>query len=112
MADNGFNGTQFTFGGTTYAPLRSVNFATAAAKVDVSGSTSATKQYQTGTADTTLSVTVVGTISATVGTSGVAIAAWFDGNSDTIADAVLVSNAQAGSVDGEILTTLEFAPTT
>ncbi|KKL59742.1 hypothetical protein LCGC14_2212290 [marine sediment metagenome] len=112
MADNGFNGSVFTFPttGTKLNPLRSVNHAIVAAKVDVSGSTSATKLYRTGLPDPTMSITIVGTNASAIGTTGEAKVVWQDATNDTVDPAVLVSNSAAGSQDGEILSTLEFAP--
>ncbi len=117
MADDSFNGASITFASASIGPLRSISFSEAGAKADVTDSDDAAKAYAVGIPDATVTVEVVGGVTASVGDLGTLTVAWVDigsSTSGTITDATIVSIATQGSMDGEITSTVEFctaAPT-
>ena len=112
MADNGFNGTTISIGGSDQADLRDLNVSCDSAQVPVSGSAATSKKYEAGIPDYTITYTVVGITSLSNGDEGAAVVAWNDGGSfGSLTNCVVVNVADAGSEDGEILTNITVKET-
>lgn len=114
MADDGFNGSTVTFNGAGQTPLRSITFDCGGAMADVSGAGDSQKTYVAGLDDPKVTFVVCGATAlsrgGTGGTAGLVIA-WNDGDSDgTLTAAIISSVSVAGSMDGEILSTIEVVP--
>lgn len=112
MANNGFNGTTFSFDGGDQTPLVDARVNESGAKVRVSGSADSRHTYEAGLPDEEITFTVVGVNSTGVGDKGNIVVSWFDGSTDTINNCVCVGNNRGGSLDGELTSQLSFAPST
>ena len=110
MANDGFNGSTINFASSSLAPLRSIDLSSTAAKVKLSGSSDVRHTYTGGLPDETISCEIVGTFNTAVNTTNALTVNWFDGQNDNMGNAVLIKNQRKGSIDGEITTSLEFAP--
>ncbi|NQT41288.1 MAG: hypothetical protein HQ581_27620 [Planctomycetes bacterium] len=120
MADlgDGFNGATLTWdpAGAGVAdeigPLTNISEDITGAEVDVSGSPDATKNYEAGIADYTVSCDVKGCPAVvTIGAEGDAVTvAWpDDGTEGTLADACFCSSISvSGRLDGPIESSLSF----
>lgn len=117
MADDGFNGATLLNGTVSLGPLRSIQTNEVGAPVDVTGSGDAAKSFAVGIPELTTTFVIVGGTTLSVGDAVVLNVAWNDIGSatdGTHATGSVMSVAMAGSVDSEILTTLEVknaAPT-
>lgn len=117
MADDTFNGASLTFATVSAGSIRSINTNQVGAKADVTGSGDSEKSYGVGIPDLTVTVEIVGGTDIAVGDKGTVAIDWGDIGGSTLGsltDGQVVSVATTGSMDGEILTTIEFcqaAPT-
>lgn len=115
MADNGFNGTTFTFGGTVIDRLRSLSYSDSANEVDVTSLDNTAHTYVTGIPDVELSVECVGfsVMGINRGDTGTIQIDWNDGSQDVSTIAYLCTSREtSGDLDGEITTSVTFKPTT
>lgn len=111
MADDGFNGSTISFGAGGQTPLRSITFDNGGAMVDVSGAGDSQKTYVCGLDDIKTTYVIVGSTTLARGSTGAVVVAWNDGDDDgSITSAVISSVSVSGSMDGEILTTIECVP--
>lgn len=110
MANDGFNGSTINFNSIVLAPLRSIDNSTSAAKVKVSGAGDTKHTYVGGLPDDTITCEIVGTCNQAVGTVNALTINWFDATNTNCGNAVVIKNQAKGSMDGEITTSLEFAP--
>lgn len=113
MADDSFNGATLTLATVAVGPIRSINYSDVGAKANVTDSSDTENVYAVGIREVTVSVEVVGGVTVAPGDKGALAVAWGDIGSytgGTIASAVVVSVSTSGSMNGEILTTVEFCP--
>jgi len=106
-----FNGSTLTFDSASVGRLRSLDFSSSGAKVDVTDSADSEKKYEAGIPDLSLTAEVVGGTSLSIGDSGALVVAWTDtGSLGSITSAVVTDISVSGSMDGEILSTVTFVP--
>ena len=118
--NDGFNGSTISFDITgagdaaLFGGLRSLEFSESAPKVNVTGSEDSKTTYRTGVPDPQIVATWVGglpAVNAEVGDQGALVVGWEDGASDgTISPVIIVDRGTSGSMDGEITSTMTFAP--
>lgn len=115
MANDGFNGATITFPTNIFGGLRSLEFSESAPKVNVTGSGDSETTYRTGIQDPQLVATFVGGLPASgadIGTQAVLTIVWPDTTADgTQTLAIVVDRGTSGSMDGEMTSTITFAPT-
>ncbi len=117
MADDGFNGATLLNGTVSLGPLRSIQSNEVAAAVDVSGSGDSEKAFANGLPDKTTTFVIVGGTTLSIGDAVALNVAWNDigtSTDGTIAAGSVFNVGMSGSVDSEILTTIEVkkaAPT-
>lgn len=109
MANEGFNGTTFSFGGNL-TPLVDCRMNESAAKVRITGSADSRHLYIAGLPDEEMTCTVVGVSTVAVGDTGTITITWFDGQTDTITNCECFGNNRGGALDGELTSQLTFAP--
>ena len=103
MADDGFNGSTISFYSGNQIPLIDLDYSEGGAEVDVTGCADARKTYEAGIPDETVTYTIVGTSSNTVGDEGAIAIVWNDGATDnTGANAVITNVTTSGGIDGPI----------
>ena len=110
MADDGFNGATLLNGTVSLGPLRSIQSNEVTAAVAVSGSGDAEKSFANGLPEKTTTFVIVGGTTLSVKDAVALNVAWNDIGSatdGTIAVGTVMSIGMAGSVDSEILTTIE-----
>jgi len=113
MADDGFNASTISFAGTPLTPLRDIRFSEAGGKADVTGCADSIKTYEGGIPDVSVSITIVGGTTIGKNDKGAIVTAWNDGGTGgAIAAAIVDSVETSGSMDGEILSTITFVPST
>lgn len=110
MADDGFKGTTFSFGGTTQGDLTDASYSQQADWVDLTDASDSVKAGVAAAVEKSFSVSVTGVSAITVGATGAASIAWNDGStSGSTSDTYqCVSNNASGSVGGKIASTLGF----
>jgi len=117
--NDGFNGSTLSFSpiagdAAVFGGLRSLEFSESAPKVNVTGSADTETTYRTGVPDPQLVATFVGGLPATqctIGMQGALVTTWEDGTlNPPIANAIVVDRGTSGSMDGEITSTVTFAP--
>jgi len=110
MANEGFNSSTFTFNGAR-SPLESIAYSDSAAEIAVTGSTDATHVYVAGKSNPAITVELVGASTETVGSTGTAVVTWFDGNTHTLTNSVVISVDESGSLDDKLTTSIGIRPT-
>ena len=110
MADAGFNGSTISIGGSAQTPLRSIDYDDPDNAVDLTGAGDAGHAYVNGLPDITTTFELVGRTTVAKGDTGSVSIAWYDGQSDTIASAVVTGVTSSGSLDSEILSTITLRP--
>ena len=112
---NQFNGAAVTFPTTSNSigSLRGISYDETAAEVDVTASDSTSQTFVAGIKQAELSLDLVGgstLATASTGTEGQLDITWKDtGTIGSLTKAVLTGISVAGSMDGEITSTLMFA---
>jgi hypothetical protein len=110
MANKGFNGTTVTFNGSGITGIVSVD-ASHEGEVDVTASGDAAHFFEAGIPAKSTKVEIIGNTTIAKGDTGALVVAWFDGGSlGSITSATVVSVGPTGQLDGNTLTTIEFAP--
>jgi hypothetical protein len=113
MADKGFNKSTVQFGAESLGPLRSINFEETCPQADVTGAGDASGTIVAGIPVPGVTVTIVGKLPATVlGAAKAALTvAWNDGgNVGSLGNVQVVRRSTSGQMNGEILSTVVFAP--
>jgi hypothetical protein len=120
MADKGFNGSTIVFDITgagdaaVFGGLRGLEFSESAPKVNVTGAGDSETTYRTGVADPQLVATFVGGLpaaNADTGDQGSLVITWEDDTTDgSITNAIIVDRSTGGSMDGEMTSSMTFAP--
>jgi hypothetical protein len=115
MANDGFNGATITFPTNIFGGLRGIEFSESGPKVNVTGSIDTETTYRSGIADPQLVATFVGGLpssGADIGTQAELAITWPDGTSDgSMTLAIIVDRSTGGSMDGEMTSSITFAPT-
>ena len=111
MANDGFNGTTISFGGSGQTPLLDVDHSEGAAKIQLSGSTSAMHEYIAGLPDHAVTFNAVGFADVSTGDTGAVVINWFSGDTETFTKMVVLDVNKSGSLDDKIGTAITLAPT-
>lgn len=111
MANDGFDGTYVAHGETTInGKLRSVDYQQNANPVDVTGSTSTRHEVVPGITSHTITFEEVGVTALAIGDKATFTITWFDGSTDTLLNMLVTNVGRAGSLDAEILSSVELQP--
>jgi len=111
MANDGFNGTTISFDAGPQTPLLDVDHGEAAAKIQISGSTSAMHEYIAGLPDHAITFNAVGFSDLSTGDTGAVVINWFSGDTETFTKMVVLDVNKNGSLDDKIGTAITVAPT-
>lgn len=110
MANDAFNGTTITFGGTAIDKVRSIDFTDEANEVDTTSLDDSTHAFVAGIKSLECNVEVLGNPALSEGDTGAIVLTWFNGDSDSIGSGICTSVSKSGTLDGEIATTYAFKP--
>ena len=111
MADK-TNGTTLAFPDPTAVnKLRDIGFTKNGARVDTTDLADTLTQFEIGTSEVNINVTVVGTTTLDVGDEGTGTITWTDATEDAITNAVVSDFETSGSLNSEILTTITLTNT-
>ena len=105
-----FRGTTVSFGGTI-ARLRSARVSQSGSEIDITNSLSADSEFESGFATSEVSITVIGSVVLSVGSTGALTITWTDGNFITFANVVIMSLSTSGDVSGAITSDITFKKT-
>lgn len=114
MADDGFNGSTCTFANAALGSgMRGIRYTEGGANPDVSGAEDTDKTYEAGLVDKEIAIDFVGTTTVGKNDKGAIVTAWNDGTSGgAIANAICTGVNYGGNMDGELLGTATFKPST
>ena len=112
IADLGFNGSSFSFGGTAFTGLISANYTSSATPVECSGANDTDNLFRPGIVDETLTIVALGGPQCLAKATGAAAMSWNDGGSvgTTVGSYTTecVSTHPGGTLDGQTTTEYVF----
>lgn len=109
------NGSTVTFDSVAIGEARDISFTEDGNPVDVTVLADTIHKFCNGATNIECVVEIVGsesTSAVAIGDTGALAIAWNDSGSDAIAAAIVTNRDTSGGLDGEIVTTYTFAPTT
>lgn len=113
LADYGFNGSTFSFGGAPAVAMQSAAYSGSVATIECSGASDTENLYRPGIPDETITITCLGgpQFSGGIKAKGATVMSWNDGGSiGTFTLAELVSQRDGGMIDGQSTTEYVFKP--
>jgi len=110
MANEGFNGTTISIGGTAQTPITNITHDDSAAEIDVTGGSDAMHSYEAGLPNPTTTFETVGISGNAVGDTGSLSIAWFDGTTDAISAVVVTKVSKSGGLDGALGSSVTVRP--
>ena len=112
MANRGFNGSQCTFAGVTYAWV-GIDLSINGQKVDVTDATMQAMLYQVGLPDYELTLEIKGSTVPSVGQQGAIVLTWKDGNTASLPSLFIVNSVKVGGkLNQPIDSTIMVCPST